>query len=88
MSLVRRANLEAIYRNSIKKFVEYTFVYFLCVSQRTNSAQSAQSENSVQSAQAVIAKYQRLCGLRGFLGGASLVAQSVKRLPTMRETRV
>ena len=27
MSLVRRANLEAFYRNSIRKFVEYTFVY-------------------------------------------------------------
>ena len=27
MPLVRRANLEAIYRNSIRKFVEYIFVY-------------------------------------------------------------
>ena len=27
MPLVRRANLEVIYRNSIRKFVEYIFVY-------------------------------------------------------------
>ena len=27
VSLVRRANLEVIYRNSIRKFVEYIFVY-------------------------------------------------------------